>query len=156
MDDGKADTMSAAEKRVRDATAAIVERATSGSKPMTALARSGFNYPQSTAILKIGNGGDPSVTDEGYRDACESLVQAMNVAVATVDDELADRWTALAKKGDDWRSIAELLKRRNPDEWAVTERSEVELAGGVEVRTNDAVLAALEALRGDTSNNAAA
>jgi hypothetical protein len=156
MEDGKAETMSAAEQRVRDATAAIVERVANGSKPRAALAMSGYGRGQANDVLTIGAGGQPHVTDEGYRAACTELVEQITVAAATVDHALAERWREIAVDGGDWRAIAELLKRRDPDEWAVTERSEVELAGGVEIRGEDAILAALADLRGESPDDAAA
>lgn len=145
--------MSTAERVLRERTKAIVARISSGAKPYAAMGASGYANYQTRRILSIAAGGEPQIDDPWYREACEAIAQAITTAASEQDALLAERWRELAIEGDDWRSIAELLKRRNPDEWAVTERSEVELAGGVEMRSEDAVLAALARLKGEATGD---
>lgn len=148
MDHGKAETMSASEQRLRGATSAIVKRVRSGMKPIGAITGSGYTKGQARTILATAAGGHRDVTDDGYRAACVELAGQIDEAMSSVDERLIERWHKLAEEGDDWRSIAELVKRRDPDEWAVTERSEVALDADVNVRGEDAVLAALARLKG--------
>lgn len=150
MDDSATHTMSGAEATLRAKTDAAIERVQNGATIQAALRAAGYSRSSIRRILAIGNGGEPSVTDEGLRDACRTVVQAADATAAEVDAALAERWKFLASVGDDWRSIAELLKRRSPEEWNVAERSEIELSGGVEARSEDATLAALARLRAES------
>lgn len=153
--EGKRQPISTAEQAIKKNTAAIVKRIANGATITAAFGMSGYTKPQTRMIISIAQGREPEVTDKGYRKACESLHQKIVVAIAKQEHDLAKHWRKLAVEGDDWRSIAELLKRRNPEEWAVTERSEVSFDGDVNVRAEDAVLKALAALRGEATGDAA-
>lgn len=131
--------------RLRSEQTAIIARISSGAKPITALGISGFTRKEAKLILSIGAGGEPSITDQDYRDACKDLAQAALIASSKVDAALEARWHKLAYEGDDWRSVAELSRRRNPDEWNVEERIDVNQS----IRSDDAVLDALKSLSGN-------
>ncbi len=142
----KRPTPSSAERSLRKQIPAIIGRVKHGAKPLAAITASGYTYQQARNILAIADGGKPEITDNGYRNACKLLRKKLDQTGAEVDALLALRWQQIAVAGDDWRSIAELLKRRNPDEWAVTERSEVAIDADVTTRSDDAILDALNKL----------
>lgn len=150
--DGSANQQSGAELTLRSNTDAVIARVGRGSDVISALRTAGYSRHSAKRIIAIGNGGHPDVTDDGLRAACQALVQATEAAAAEVDAALGERWKLLATTGDDWRSIAELLKRRNPEEWLVTEKTELELAGSVGVRSEDAVLEALRRMQEESGH----
>lgn len=146
--------MSAAERRLRDETAAIIRRVESGATTTAAMRMSGYQPWQARQILTIAAGGEADVTDEGYRAACERLASALNIAIGHQEAALAARWAKLAHESGDWRAPAELLKRRNPDEWNPVEKRDMQIDADVrtEHRSEDAVLTALKQLTESDTN----
>lgn len=139
---------SAAERRLRDQGGHIVARVRVGSSPISAFGASGYTAKQCRTVLSIADGGEPDVTDPGYRDACVELSAMLHGAQSERDGELAAAWREAAVRGD-WRAAQAYLERRSPDEWTATQQISVDADVRTEGRSDDAVLAALAKLAGD-------
>lgn len=139
--------MSTAELRLRTEAAHIVARVRAGSSPVSAFGASGFTAAQCRQALAVGDGGHLDITDEGYREACESLSGMLHASQSERDGELAAAWREMAM--GDWRAAKAYLETRSPDEWTATQQ--ISIDADVNVRGDDEVLAALAALRGETS-----
>lgn len=137
---------STAERQLREQAPFIVSRVRAGSSPISAFGASGITAGRARSILAIAAGGEPEITDEGYRWACEEIAEAMHGAQSERDGELAASWAEMAKK--DWRAAQAFLERRSPDEWTATQQISVDADVRSTGRDDDAVLAALAKLTG--------
>lgn len=139
---------STAERRLREQAPWIVARVRAGSSPVSAFGASGMTARQCREVLAIADGGETDITDEGYRAACTDLAARLHAAQSERDGELAASWATMAKT--DWRAAQAYLERRSPDEWTATQQISVDADVRTEGRSDDAVLAALAKLAGDT------
>lgn len=139
---------STAERTLREQAPHIVARVRVGSSPISAFGASGIAAGRARTILAIAAGGEPDVKDEGFRAACEEIAATLHAAQSERDGELAAAWRSHALK--DWRAAQAFLERRSPDEWTATQQIQVDADVRTEGRGEDAILAALAKLTGDT------
>lgn len=139
---------STAERQLREQAPFIVARVRAGSSPISAFGASQIPAGRARTVLAIAAGGEPDCTDQGYRAACEEIETALHAAQSERDGELAASWAQMARS--DWRAAQAFLERRSPDEWTATQQISVDADVKVEGRSDDAVLAALAKLTGDT------
>ena len=142
---------STAERQLREHAPFIVARVRAGSSPISAFGASGIAAGRARTILAIAAGGEPDVTDDGFRAACEDIATTLHAAQSERDGELAASWAEMAKK--DWRAAQAFLERRSPDEWTATQQISVDADVRTEGRGEDAVLAALAKLTGDADDD---
>lgn len=135
---------SQAERTLREQAPFIVARIRAGSAPIASFGASGIRPAIARSILAIADGGEPDVKDEGYRAACEQVVQRIRAAAAERDGELAASWAQHATK--DWRAAKAYLEARSGEEWQPTQQ--VQIDGEIRGRSEEAVLDALAALTG--------
>lgn len=142
---------SAAERRLRENAAHIVARIRIGSAPIASFGAAGIRPIVARQIFAIADGGEPDITDEGYRAACEQIVQQIRAATAERDGELAAAWREHAL--GDWRAAKAYLEARSGDEWQPTQQVKLD-ADVTDARSEDAILDALKALEstGDGSD----
>ena len=135
---------SAAERQLREQMPFIVARVRVGSSPISAFGCSGYETHRARKILAIAAGGEPDVTDGGYRAACEDIASSLHAAQSERDGELAAAWRGMAMQ--DWRAAQAFLERRSPDEWTATQQVSVDAT--INTRSEDAVLEALKRVQG--------
>ena len=138
---------SQAERQLRSESPYIIARVRAGSSPISAFGASGYTAKRTRTILAIAAGGEPDITDQGYRRACEQIAATLHAAQSERDGELAAAWRTHAL--NDWRAAKEYLERRSPDEWTATQQISVDADVRTEGRGEDAILAALKKLQGD-------
>lgn len=139
---------STAERRLRTEAPHIITRVRLGSSPISAFGASGYTAGRTRTILAIAAGGEPDITDQGYRAACTEIAATLHAAQSERDGELAAAWRGHALK--DWRAAQAYLERRSPDEWTATQQISVDADVRTEGRGEDAILAALKRLQGET------
>lgn len=136
---------SQAERTLREQAARIVARIRIGSAPIASFGASGIRPSIARQVFTIADGGEPSITDEGYRAACEQIVQQIRAATAERDGELAASWATMAQ--NDWRAAKAFLEARSGDEWQPTQQVKLD-ADVTDTRSENAILDALAKLTG--------
>jgi len=144
-------TQSTAEKNLRAETPEIIKRVEAGASILAAAGMSGIPANTCREYLTIGTGGLETITDTGLRKACKQFAEAVQIATAKQEAALAARWHKIAHEENDWRAIAELLKRKNPNEWNPVEKQEVALDADVTThRAETEIINALKQLETET------